>query len=98
MCSSYLTHIDKTLVLNEKDKKLYHDDILTLEREKQSLIWTKEVKRDCVYFTSEFKISNKPINNLKKTLMKFIPISIIIGFLFALIFNYRKDIISFLNK
>jgi hypothetical protein len=90
--------IDKAILLNEKERKLYHNDILTLENSRQRLQWEKEVNSSNIRFFNNFKVEPKPINRLTRSLKKYVPISFALGFVFALGWRYRKPVYDFLRN
>ena len=93
-----LAKLDQTILLSEKERKLYHNDILNLENNKRWLQWEKEIKPESVRFITPFKIDSAPINNLKKSLLKFIPAFFVLGFFVAWTWKQRRKIYGFLSE
>ena len=89
--------LDQTILLSEKERRLYHNDILGLESAIQGLQWEKEIKSDGVRFMTTFKVDPTPVNNIKRSLIKFIPAFFVLGFFAALGWKYRRKIYKFLS-
>lgn len=89
---------DKTIILNEKEKKLYHDDLLTLESRIDDLEWTKEINNRCVTFVSEFRLYPKAVNRITRSVIKYVGIAFLVGILVSIVFFSRKDIKGFLEN
>jgi hypothetical protein len=90
--------VGNTLLLSEKERKLYHNDVLSLENSKQRLQWEKEVNNSNIRFLNSFEIEPKPVNRITRTLIRYVPISFILGFFFALGWRYKKSIYDFLTE
>ena len=89
--------LDQTILLSEKERRLYHDDILGLEGAKQGLRWEKEIRHDGVRLLAPFKIDPKPVNRLTKSLLRFTPPFLLLGFFVALAWRFRKEVYKFLS-
>lgn len=88
---------DGTLMLAEKDKRLYHSDILALEKEKETLEWIRDVKYKSVKMASDLsvvKVTNKPFS----TIVKFSLIVFVIGLFVTILFVNRKNIVNYLSR
>ncbi|MDR1730078.1 MAG: hypothetical protein LBR52_05395 [Prevotellaceae bacterium] len=90
--------LDQTILLSEKERRLYHDDILGLEYTMQGLQWEKEIKPGGVRFMSPFRVDPIPVNNLRKSLVKYVPVFFIFGCFVALGWKFRKKIYRFLSE
>jgi hypothetical protein len=90
--------LDQTILLSEKERRLYHDDILGLEGSKQGLRWEKEIRPDGVRFLAPFRIDPKPVNRLTRSLVRFIPPFSVLGFFVALAWRFRKEVYKFLSE
>ncbi len=90
--------LDQTILLSEKERRLYHDDILGLEYAIQGLQWEKEIKSDGVRFMSPFRVDPIPVNNLRKSSIKYVPAFFILGCFIALGWKFRKKIYQFLSE
>ena len=90
--------LDQTILLSEKERRLYHEDILNLEYTIQRLQWDKEIKPDGVRFLTPFRVDPTPVNNLRRSLFKFIPAFFVLGFFVALGWKYRKKTYKFLSE
>jgi hypothetical protein len=77
---------------------LYHNDILGLEYTIQGFQWEKEIMPDAVRFLTPFKVDPTPVNNLTKSLFKFIPPFLMFGLFLAFGWKYRKKIHQFLTN
>ncbi|MCK9155057.1 MAG: hypothetical protein M0P12_02975 [Paludibacteraceae bacterium] len=93
-----IANMDKIVLMNEKEKKLYHEEILSLEKKRQDIQWTKEVNSQCVTFTSNFNIDAKPANRLTKSALKYMSIMFVLGFFLSIFTTYKSDIKDFLDK
>jgi len=91
-------NMDKTVLLNEKEKKLYHSDIFELEHRKHQMQWTKEVNNQSVTFISEFNAEAKAANRLSQSAIKYMSLMFVLGVIFSLFWNFRTNIKDFLNK
>jgi len=95
---TYQAKLDGGLYLNEKERKLYHNDMLNLENQKKELQWEKEVQPESVRFMSPFKVSPKTQNGLMKTSMKYVPLFLLLGFVATIGWRYWRDIYRFLSE
>ncbi|MBO4806460.1 MAG: hypothetical protein J5554_10495 [Paludibacteraceae bacterium] len=89
---------DKTVILNEKEKKLYHDDMLKLESRIYDLQWMKEINNRCVNFVSEFSLQPKAENRVTKSILKYVSLSFLLGLIVSFILFSRKDVKDFLEN
>ena len=89
--------LDQTILLSERERRLYHNDILGLEYSIQGLQWEKEIKPDGVRFLTPFKVDSTPVNNLKRSLFRFIPLFFVLGCFVAFGWRYRREIYKFLS-
>lgn len=89
---------EKTIILNEKDKTLYHEEMLKMEGRIYDLQWSKQINSHCVNFVSDFSIEPKAVNRITKSLLKYVSIGFGIGLLVALILFSRKDVKAFLEN
>lgn len=86
------------MVLVEREMKLYHNEILSLENLKQQLVWERDVFENGVSFSSRFDANPHPINGKIKIGIFFGFIFLIFGVGIALIKVNRKNILAFLRK
>ncbi|MEE0911712.1 MAG: hypothetical protein U0L67_04620 [Paludibacteraceae bacterium] len=91
-------NMDKALFVSEKETKLYHNDILSLENYRQSYIWEQKIYDNCAYFASDFKVNPRPVNYWVKFIIKYGLIFTGVGFIVALLWVYRKRILDYLNQ
>jgi len=90
--------LEQTILLSEKERRLYHNDILGLEYAIQGLQWEKEIRPDGIRFMSPFRVDPIPMNSLKKSLFKYIPKFFILGCFVAFGWRFRKKIYQFLSE
>lgn len=91
-------NLDKTVMLNEREMKLYHGDMLNLGKIRQELTWERNIYNQGLVFENNFEVNPLPINRWTKTYPKFIMIGLFFGILTSIIYTYRKSISSFFNK
>lgn len=88
---------DGTLMLAEKEKKLYHGDILALEKEKETQEWTRNVMFEPVKMTNNLSIV-KVINRPLATIIKFSLIAFVWGLFISILYVNRKKIVDYLSR
>lgn len=88
---------DKMVVV-EREIKLYHNEILSLENQKQQLVWDRDVFEDGVSFSSHFETNPHPINNWLKQIIFFGLIFSILGTIVAMLKVNRKNISEYLKR
>lgn len=89
---------DKMVIFNEKDKKLYHTDMLDLQRKLNELEWSRKINKDFIDFGSGFTLEPKAVNGRIKIFSICGSIGLIIGFIITLLFTSRGDIKKYLEK
>jgi hypothetical protein len=89
--------LDGSLFLTEKDKQLYHGDILSLEKDMNSNQYERVVNANSVNFASEFVLI-KVLNTFQRTLALSLPISLLAFFFLALLLDKRGAIKDFLER
>lgn len=90
--------LDKTVMLNEREMKLYHADMLNLGKVRQELAWERNIYNQGFVFENEFQVNPQPINRWTKTYPKFFLVGLLFGILVSIVYTYRKSISSFFNK
>lgn len=90
--------LDKTVMLNERETKLYHNDLLELEKNKMDVVWERAIFAQGFVFENDFDVNPQPINRWSKTYPKYIIFGIVLSILFSCIFEYKKSIHNFFNK
>ncbi|MCQ2224694.1 MAG: hypothetical protein MJZ14_03070 [Paludibacteraceae bacterium] len=90
--------MDKTVMLNEREMKLYHNDLLELEKTKQDLVWERKIYDICVSFENDFEVDPRPINRWTKTYPKYMFLGLLIAIALACLYESREKINKFLNK
>lgn len=90
--------MDKTVLLNEREMKLFHSDLLELNKLKQELEWERVFYAQGFIFENEFTYDLRPINRTSKSIPKFI----LIGFFFSVIlcgaWKFKERISNYLNR
>ncbi len=90
--------MDKMVMLNERETKLYHSDILELERAKMDVIWERSIFTNGIAFENDFEINPKPINSCSKTYPKYILVGVILSILLSCIWENKESIQNFFKK
>lgn len=90
--------LDKTVMLNERETKLYHNDLLELEKNKMDVIWERTIFTQGFVFENDFDVNPQAINRWTKTYPKYILFGIILSILFSCVYEYKKSIHNFFNK
>lgn len=90
--------LDKTVMLNEREMKLYHGEMLNLGKTRQELVWERSIYEQGFVFEQEFEVNPLPINRWSKTYPKFIFVGLLIGIMVSMVYTSRKAISSFFNK
>ncbi|MEE3483743.1 MAG: hypothetical protein VZQ98_05405 [Bacteroidales bacterium] len=88
---------DKMVVV-EREMKLYHNEILTLENMKQQLVWDRDVFEDGVCFTNHFEYNPHPINSRIKMILIFGLIFLTLGFIVSVIKVKKDKVFTYLKK
>ncbi len=86
------------IILNEKDVKLFHNDILTLYKRKQSYKKQLALYKDIVTVTQDFTPIIKAKNSLTKKLKNFIIILFCIGLVYSIIIDQRKNLKTLIQR
>ena len=90
--------LDKAILLNERDMKLFHSDLLDLDKAKNDLVWERAFYAQGLLFENEFSYDSNPINRKMKTLPKFA----LIGFLLSIVvccgWKFKERISNYLNR
>lgn len=90
--------MDKTVMLNERDMKLYHNDLLELEKTRQDLAWERNIYEICVSFENDFEVNPRPINRWSRTYPKYLLLGLLASIVIALFLESRESIQKFLNQ
>ncbi len=93
-----LLAMDKTVMLNEREMKLYHNDILELQKTKQDLSWERNIYELCVSFENEFEVNPLPVNRWSKTYPKYFLLGLLFSIVIALFLESKESIQKYLNK
>lgn len=93
-----LTLDSQALVLGEKPKQLYHREIEKLNAQKDSLQIIMELQGDAVTVVKPFTVTKTPVRSLLKMIVYCGFIAILLGYIIAVIVQYRKQIWDFLNE
>lgn len=86
------------IVLNEKEMKLYHDQILSLQRQKLELEKDITIKKDPITVVQDFTPLSKAENPVTKYLMNWILIFSLLGFIISLLWQYKKIILDLIKE
>ena len=86
------------MVLVERERKLYHNEVLALENQRQELIWERDVCPDGILFTSKFEINPHPRNFWLKQCFIFGCLFLFLGLAIAALKIKREDIKTYLKK
>lgn len=90
--------MDKTVMLNEREMKLYHNDLLELEKMKQDLSWERTIYDVCVFFENGFEVNPRAVNRWSKTFPKYLLIGLLISIGLAIFNENKKAIKNYLSK
>lgn len=85
------------LVLNEKETKLYHDQIISLYKQKQDLEQNLELRTEPITIIQDFSALTTVENNLMSYMRLFGLIGFAIGILLSFIIEKRKGIIKIIS-
>jgi hypothetical protein len=88
----------EVLLLGEKETKLYHNEILSLYQQQQSVERNLFLNPEPFEVLLDFSIPNQEENNLFKTALFTIKISLLIGFFVILFIDQRKFFIEIYKK
>ncbi len=90
--------MDKTILLNEREMKLFHTDMLDLNKLKQELEWERIFYSQGFVFENDFNYDPRPINRKSKT----IPMFFFLGLFFSIIicggWEFKQKIGNYLNR
>lgn len=86
------------MVLVEREIRLYHEDVLRLEKEKQELAWRRDVFEDGVSFASQFETSPHATNGRLKLTAICGMAGLLLGVIAASVYVRRKEITTYLKK
>ena len=76
----------------KQEARLLHSNVLDLFGNKQLLEQELELKIDPITILEDFSIIQTPVNNLKKDIVIFSFISLVIGFIILILIDQRKNI------
>ena len=86
------------IILNEKNVKLFHKDILSLYRRKQSYKKQLALYKNIVTVTQDFYPVTKVKNSLTKKLKDFLIIFFCIGLVYSIIIDQRKNLKTLIQR
>ena len=90
--------LDKAILLNERDMKLFHSDMLDLDKAKSDLVWERTFYAQGLLFENEFSYDSRPINGKSKTLPKFVLFGFLFGMLLSCGWKFKERISNYLNR
>ena len=83
---------------NDPEVKLLHRDLLNLLRDKHRQQTEMEIHNEIVTIIENFITTQRPVNNILYYARKIIPLFIVIAYILAVFFFYRKEIIEVIRK
>lgn len=86
------------VVLNEKEMKLYHEQILELERKKQELEKDIAINKDPITVVQDFTPLSKAENPVTKYLIKWVSLFALLGFIVSLLWQFKKSIFKIIKE
>lgn len=86
------------VVLNEKEMKLFHEQILSLQKQKLELEKDITIKKDPITVVQDFTPLSKAENPITKYLIYWITLFAILGFITSLIWQFKKDIFRLIKQ
>lgn len=90
--------MDKAILLNEREMKLFHADLLDLNKVKQEMEWERNFYSQGFIFENDFNYDPRPINRKLKYLPKFL----LFGLLFSVVicggWKFKQEINNYLNR
>lgn len=78
--------------------KLYHNDLLELEKTKQDLVWERNIYDICVSFENDFEVNPRAVNRWTKTYPKYLFLGLLLSILLACLYENKESIKNYLNK
>ena len=92
------TASNQMVVLNEKDRKLYHEQKLALEREKLNLERDNIINSEPITVVQDFTPLSKAENPYSKYAIRIGLLFAILGFSLSIIWQYKRKIFDLINK
>lgn len=90
--------MDKAILLNEREMKLFHADLLDLNKVKQEMEWERNFYSQGFIFENDFNFDPRPINRK----MKYLPKFLLLGLLFSVVicggWKFKQEINNYLNR
>lgn len=83
--------------LNEKEVKLYHDQLLKLQRDKMRLERENKINKDPITIVQDFTPLSKAENPYSKYGVKWGLIFAVIGFIASLLWQFRTKIVDYIK-
>lgn len=90
--------MDKAVLLNEREMKLFHSDLLDLDKVKNDLVWERTFYAQGLLFENDFYFDPRPINGKLRTLPKFALLGFFFGVLLSCGWKFRERISNYLNR
>lgn len=90
--------MDKAVLLNEREMKLFHSDLLDLDKLKSDLIWERTFYAQGLLFENEFSYDSRPVNGKLKTLPKFALLGFLLSVVICCGWKFRERISNYLNR
>ena len=80
------------MILNEKEMKLFHNDILRLYKLKQNYEKGLYLDKNLVTIIQDFPVATKVENSITKKLKNFVIIAFFIGLIYSIFIDQRKNL------
>lgn len=85
------------VVLNEKEMKLYHDQILALRKQKLLLEKDITINKEPITVVQDFTPLSKAENPVTKYLINWVALFSLLGFIVSLVWQFKKAIIGLIK-
>jgi len=85
------------VVLNEKEMKLYHEQILALQQQKLRLQKDITINKDPITVVQDFTPLSKAENPVTKYLINWVALFSLLGFIVSLLWQFKKAIIQLIK-
>jgi hypothetical protein len=89
---------NQMVVLNEKDRKLYHNDKLRLEEKLLKIEKDMTINREPITIVQDFTPLSKAENPYSKYAKNFGLLFAILGFILSIIWQYKRKIFDLIVK
>ncbi len=90
--------LGEMLLIGEKETKLYHNEVLSLYKQKQAIEKDLFLNKDPFEIILDFSVPAKEENNVVLLIIRFVKYFFVLGFLIILFFDQRKFIFSQIKR